>query len=337
MPARPTLNAVASLLVATLLTTACSGAGGSGGSSGTSDTETASNTSASTGGTSSTSGTGDTDNVRRVEDVPGERVEVVAVGDIACYPGAPVTAKTCRQDRTAQLTKRIDPEAVLALGDLQYEEGKLWAFNNSYDTSWGDLRSITYPTPGNHEYRTDGAEDYYTYFANRTPDAPGYYAFDLGKWRAYSINGNCDEISCDRQAAWLKDDLEANPTKCSLITTHFPRYSTGKHGDSTFMQRFYRIALRHRVDVMLAGHDHHYERFQPMNHRGGVVKRGVVQFVSGGGGKSHYAADGEATGSAYVEDDTFGVLRLVLGPDSYRYGFRGIDGSSQDNGTRSCA
>jgi hypothetical protein len=58
--------------------------------------------------------------------------------------------------------------------------------------------------------------------------------------------------------------------------------------------------------------------------------------VSGGGGRSHYAADGDVKGSAYVDDDTFGVLRLVLGPKSFDYGFRGIGGSRQDNGSRGC-
>ena len=328
MPARSLVHAVATLLTAAALTAACSE-----GPASAVRTEASSGTpSAGTAGTAVRSST----TVTRVAGVRGRRVEVVAVGDIACYPGAPVTATECRQVATANLTERIDPKAVLALGDLQYEEGKLWAFNNSYDKSWGDLKRITYPTPGNHEYRTAGAAGYYDYFSGRTPSSPGYYAFDLGRWRAYSVNGNCNEIDCDKQAAWLRNDLEDNPTRCALIETHYPRYSTGEHGDNGFMRRFHRIALRHRVDLMLAGHDHHYERFKRMNHTGDVVKRGVMQFVSGGGGKSHYAADGTATGSEHVEDDTFGVLRLVLRPDSFRYGFRGIDGSRQDNGTRDC-
>lgn len=272
----------------------------------------------------------------RVADVDGRRVEVVAVGDIACRPGAKVTAKTCRHRATARLTRRIAPDAVLALGDLQYEVGSLRAFRKSYDRSWGDLRRITYPTPGNHEYRTAGASGYYRYFSARTPDRPGHYAVDLGRWRAYVLNANCDQISCDRAARWLRRQLRRNPRDCSLIATHYPRYSTGQHGNNRFMKRFYRIALRNRVDLVLAGHDHHYERFRRMNHRGGIAERGVMQFVSGGGGKSHYPAHGRARGSVHVEDDTFGVLRLVLRPGSFRYGFRGIDGSRQDNGIRSC-
>lgn len=273
---------------------------------------------------------------RRVAGVKGKRVEVVAVGDLVCRPGAPVTATACQHAATARLTKRIDPKAVLGLGDLQYEEATLSDFRNAYDKSWGDLKSITYPTPGNHEYRTEGAAGYYEYFSKRQPGPPGYYAVDLGRWRAYLVNGNCEYVDCDKQARWLKRDLQDNPRTCSLIASHPPRYSSGNHGDNPIMQRFFRIAYDHRVDLMLSGHDHHYERFKRMNHRGEVDKRGVMQFVSGAGGKVHYSADGNATGSEYVDDDTYGVLRLVLRPDSFKHGFRGIDGSRQDTGTRSC-
>jgi hypothetical protein len=273
----------------------------------------------------------------RVPGVAGKRIEVVAVGDIACPPGDAVTETACRQGDTADLATQIDPDAVLGLGDLQYEIGALSAFRHSYDDSWGDLKRITYPVPGNHEYKTDGASGYYTYFQKRQPGAPGYYATNLGKWRFYGLNSNCGKIDCDKQVTWLLDDIKDHPRTCSLFTMHFPRYSSGPHGSQRSVRRFFRIALRKNVDLVLAGHDHDYERFRPMNNKGQVVKNGVTSFVSGGGGKSHYNAKGDVTGSAYVDDDTFGVLRLVLKPDSFSYGFRGIDGSSEDNGQRSCA
>lgn len=266
----------------------------------------------------------------------GKVAEVVAVGDIACPPGSTVIATACRQGDTAKLTERIAPDAVLTLGDHQYDTGSLRAFRHSYAKSWGALKSITYPVPGNHEYLTDGASGYYTYFDNRQPGAPGYYTTNLGRWRVYALNGNCTEIDCHKERRWLIRDLAAHPRRCSLFSTHFPRYSTGEHGSNTGEKPFFRIALRHDVDLYLAGHDHHYERFARMNNRGQLRKHGVMSFVSGGGGKSHYSATGDLRGSAYVEDDTYGVLRLVLRPDSYKFGFRGIDGSRQDNGTRAC-
>ena len=272
----------------------------------------------------------------RVEGVKGDVVEVVAVGDVACKPGQETTTTTCRHADTARLAEKIDPDAVLTLGDHQYETGSLFAFRNSYDKSWGDLRPRTYPVPGNHEYRTEGASGYYTYFDKRQPGRPGYYATNLGSWRVYALNTNCTEISCEDEVEWLVDDLRSHPRACSLMTSHHPRYSSGEHGSEGFMRRFFRIALRHDVDLLLSGHDHHYERFARMGNKGGVAERGVMQFVSGGGGKTHYAASGDVRGSRYVDDDTYGVLRLVLRQGSFDYGFRGIDGSKADNGSRSC-
>ena len=319
LPARSLV--LASLLSATLLT-ACAGAE-SGPSAGPDAAELSAQPTSTVGST-------------RVEGVKGRRVEVVAVGDIACAPGAAVTRITCRHGETARLTSRIDPDAVLALGDLQYEVGARRAFRRSYDESWGGLKPITYPIPGNHEYKTEDAAGYYAYFKGRQPGAPGYYATNLGRWRLYALNGSCEEISCRKEREWLVKDIQDHPRDCSLLTVHFPRYSSGEHGSEPAMRPFFRIAFRNRVDVVLAGHDHHYERFRPMNHRSKLRKNGVVSFVSGGGGKSHYRASGNVKGSAYVDDDTFGVLRLVLKPDSFRHVFRGIDGSRQDAGRRSC-
>ena len=92
---------------------------------------------------------------------------VVAVGDIACRSGARVTRSTCRHARTAKLARSLRPDAVLALGDLQYDAGKLSDFRSSYDTTWGRMLGKTYPVLGNHEYGTAGGRGYYTYFEDR--------------------------------------------------------------------------------------------------------------------------------------------------------------------------
>ncbi len=59
---------------------------------------------------------------------------------------------------------------VLALGDVQYDEGAFGAFLESYAPSWGRVRSITRPVPGNHEYRTADAEGYDRYFGSASGD-----------------------------------------------------------------------------------------------------------------------------------------------------------------------
>jgi len=264
-------------------------------------------------------------------------VVVVAVGDIACRPGARRTATKCQHARTAELAAGLEPDAVLALGDLQYEAGSLRAFRRSYAATWGGLRGRTYPIPGNHEYKTAGARGYYTYFDARQPGAPGYYAFDLADWRVYALNSNCSEINCAKEYAWLRDDLAAHPRSCSLFTMHHPRFSSGReHGSNADMSRFFRIAQTHDVDLILAGHDHDYERFRRMKADGRVDRQGVMSIVSGAGGKSLYRFGKVVDGSAYRSAHDFGVLRLGLRADRFRFAFKTVEGTTPDKGRRAC-
>ena len=266
-----------------------------------------------------------------------KKIVVVAVGDIACRPGAQVTKTACRHARTARLTRSLEPDAVLALGDLQYESGTLPDFRGSYDKTWGRLLDKTYPVPGNHEYRTPGARGYYAYFDDRQPGKPGYYAFNLGKWRVYALNSNCGDIACGAEYRWLKRDLAAKPRACSIFMMHHPRFSSGiEHGSDRDMARFFSIAVDNDVEMVLAGHDHDYERFRRMRASGAVDRSGVLSFVSGAGGKSAYDFGKVEEGSAYRLSGRFGVLRLALRQDRFNFSFRDIDGSVEDRGRRSC-
>lgn len=261
---------------------------------------------------------------------------VVAVGDVACAPGAATTATACHERETAALTTRLRPRRVLALGDLQYDAGSLYDFRHSYADSWGALRSVTRPVPGNHEYRTTGARGYYTYFSGQQPGAPGYYAYDVGSWRVYALNTNCGEISCARQNRWLARSMDRKPHRCTLLTMHHPRYSSGRHGSNPFVKPLWRTALARGADIAVAGHDHHYERFRPMNAAGAPVRGGITSFVSGAGGRSLYALGTTVRGSVVREADDFGVLALRLGKGRYAWEFRSVDGAILDEGTRRC-
>lgn len=261
---------------------------------------------------------------------------VVAVGDIACAPGAESTSTTCRQTATAKLVRAYDPTLLLTLGDQQYESGALSAYRSSYADAWGTLRSITRPVPGNHEYHSSGAAGYYAYFKGRQPGPPGYYAFDVGRWRVYALNSNCDVIDCDRQNRWLDRDMSRNPRRCSAITMHYPRYSSAFHGSNTSVTPFWRTAVRHRADLALAGHDHDYERFRKMNASGSRSATGIASFVSGAGGKSLYPFRTAVPGSVVRFDKSFGVLALRLGKGRYAWEYRTIDGKVVDDGKARC-
>ena len=86
---------------------------------------------------------------------------------------------------------------------------------------------------------------------------------------------------------------------------------------------------RARADVVLAGHDHHYERFAPID--------GIRSFVVGSGGRSHYPVLWRVRRSQIVNDTTFGVLRLTLRPAAFEWRFVPVAGSSfRDSGSATC-
>ncbi len=123
-----------------------------------------------------------------------------------------------------------------------------------------------------------------------------------------------------------------------MITMHHARYSSGlEHGNDTSVRGLWKVAYKHRTDVALAGHDHDYERFKPMDASGHVRrKRGIASFVSGAGGKNLYRLGKHRRGSVFYQARTAGVLVLDLKKGSYSWSFRGIDGSVMDTGSRRC-
>jgi len=296
---------VVAIAVAVLVTTGCGGAGGD---------EVAAN--------------------RRPPLVRG--TTVVAAGDIACPPGRSVTRTRCRQAATARLAASFHPRYVLPLGDEQYENGRLSDYQGSYARTWGRFTAISRPVPGNHDYHVAGAAGYFAYFQQETT-SPGYYAFDIGRhWRVYALNSNCSDVDCGAEAGWLNQDMSAHPRSCTAITMHHPRYSSGsQHGDSPEVRPLWQVAVNHRADLALAGHDHEYERFRAMDANGHVTRRGIVSFVVGTGGKDLYTKGRTHVGSV-VFARSFGVLALHLGARGFGWRFKTIGGRTLDAGFRRC-
>ena len=265
-------------------------------------------------------------------------VRVVAVGNIACRPGSTVTRRKCRHAATARVAARLNPSMVLTLGDQQYEKGTRRQFARAYARTWGRFLARTRPVLGNHEYETPGARGYHAYFRNQQPGPPGYYRTAVNGWAIYHLNSNCRKVDCLAQARWLHQQMTASPSRCTLLTMHHPRYSSGKLGNFRSVKPFWDVGYRHRADVALAAHNHVYERFRPMNGSGAAPapSSGIQGFVVGTGGKSLFKLGKRKQGSVYVQNRAYGVLALDLEPGSYRWAFHSIGGRVLDRGSRSC-
>lgn len=271
-----------------------------------------------------------------------DAVSIVAVGDIACPPELGVASWRCQHAATSELTLALEPSAVLILGDAQYYSGELANFELAYEPTWGRLKSVTRPAPGNHEYHTEDAAGYFGYFGAAAGDAArGYYSFDLGDWHIVALNTECHQVGgCfagSAQEQWLRADLAASDSLYTLVFGHHPRFSSGIHGDADRMKAMWRAMHEAGVELYLAAHDHHYERFAALNADGVPdPEGGVRQFVAGTGGRSLRTPPGTRAGSE-VMSATFGVLQLTLQADSYNWAFAPMPGSSfSDSGSGTC-
>jgi hypothetical protein len=247
-------------------------------------------------------------------DGPPSSAVVWAVGDGPSGPGA---------SRVSRLVGRSRPDVVLYLGDL-YPLGTAGVFRDSYKPTYGAFAELTAPTPGNHDWPVH-ASGYDAYWAGvRGAATPSWYSFSAGGWRLISLNS--EQSSSAAQLRWLRSHLPGSGD-CVLAYWHRPRYSAGLHGDQANMNPIWR-ALQGHARLVVSGHDHDMQRLRP--------RGGLVQFVSGAGGHSHYALHRGYPGLAFGDDTHWGALRIHLRPGSARLDFIAASGKRLDSSHVSC-
>jgi LysM repeat protein len=262
---------------------------------------------------------------------------IVAAGDISICSNK-------EDEETARLLDQIEG-TVLPLGDNAYELGSSNDFQFCYGPTWGRHKARTRPVPGNHEYGVEGAMGYFGYFGDAaTPLEPGctrhckgYYSYDLGAWHLIALNSESGNGVGSEQEQWLRADLAAHPTHCTLAYWHRPRYSSGYHGSGS-MFAIFQALYDFGADIVLVGHDHDYERFAPQGPDSALAPtRGIRQFVVGTGGAPLRGFQTVQPNSEVRDSATFGVLKMTLHPTSYDWEFIPINGQTfRDAGSGEC-
>lgn len=259
------------------------------------------------------------------------------------------------------------------LGDNVYENGQLTNYLYGYEQTFGRANGKCLPLPGNHEYQTPGAADYFTYFGGLAgPSGLGYYAVNIGNWRYYTLNTNNALFVAPNsaQCTWFIADMAANRAKPKVVAWHHPRWTDGASpGVTDDPNQDYLWQLMYadgHVQIALSGHDHNYQRWdtiktsavagdtdgrnaQGVGYPPTTVADGITQFVVGCGGHGFFTLSpprpgpgttnlnggpGNAGRSTFGTDRHFGVLFLRLGPTSWDFSFRNISGVEIDSGTR---
>jgi acid phosphatase type 7 len=279
---------------------------------------------------------------------------IAAAGDIACGPANPNynagagTAGACQQRATANLLATRPLDAILPLGDLQYDDPSLSGFLTSYDPTWGRWRQISHPIVGNHEYDNQlGGQGYWDYWngtgANKGPAGVrgrGWYSFDLGSWHLVALNSNCDIVSCrrhSRQMKWLRRDMRKHKGHCVLAYMHHPKFSSGLYEEHQSTGAIWKLLFRRGADVILTGHDHIYERFAPIGPSGRLRgRRGITEFTAGTGGYVPFSIASPRAANSRFASASFGVLFMRLAQRSFHWSLVDIGGATLDEGDQAC-
>jgi len=259
---------------------------------------------------------------------PGSPFVLAAVGDGA--GGDP------HRTTVSNMIASWKPNLFLFLGDVN-QKGSPVEFNDWYGTTndYGQLRSITNPTPGNHDYLTAGAAAYFNYWDN----IPHYYSYTIGNWHLISLdsNENYNHLSkTSDQYLWLANDLQANQDKCLMVYYHHPAISAGPQGDNyDRLVNIWTLLYQNRVDIVLDGHDHGYQHFTPLDGALQPVSDGITEFVDGTGGQGTQAM--VRTDSRLIQTAiTYGAMRFELYNGYTNFKFIDTGGTTRDSGTIQC-
>lgn len=281
--------------------------------------------------------------------LPGGAV-VIGAGDIAVcgVSGDEETGKLVDSVLRADSAARVQ-SAVFTLGDNAYPSGPAGVENDiprCFSPSWGEKRimSVIHPAPGNHDYDSGSAAPYFAYFGERAgPVGKGYYSYDFGGWHLISLNSELyfehgSSAEAKAQEDWLRKDLSDHRTLCALAYFHRPLFSSGIYGGTAEMGTIWTTLYDGGVDLVLNGHEHHYERFLPQTPAGVAdSSRGVAEIIAGtGGGELRAIRYPLSRNSVFQIHGHFGVLKLTLGAGEYRHAFIDADGRVWDPGTGKC-
>jgi Calcineurin-like phosphoesterase len=260
---------------------------------------------------------------------------LVGAGDIA-------DCASTGDEATARLVAALPDATVITTGDNAYPSGAHRDYAECYEPTWGAHRDRTRPVPGNHEYRTPGAAGYFHYFGDGAGE-PGqaYYSYDLGEWHLIALDSNCGAVGgcgpTSPQGQWLREDLATHPGNCTLAYWHHPRFSSGGHGDVKLVRPLWQALYKAGADVVLNGHDHVYESFEPQDPDGIADERGLRQFTIGTGGAESDVFGTIRPNSRERHTGTAGVFTMTLRPGGYDWEFVPAEpGGFADSGSAAC-
>ncbi|MDX1437156.1 MAG: metallophosphoesterase [Anaerolineales bacterium] len=224
----------------------------------------------------------------------------------------------------AALVKSRGPDIILTTGDNNYPAGLASTIDENvgqyyheyiypYQGGYGEgaRENRFFPTLGNHDWDTGGVKPYLDYFT--LPGNERYYDFVWGPVHFFAIDSDSrepDGVSAGSiQAEWLRDGLAAAEEPWKVVYMHHPAYTSGRRGNVAWMQWPF---AEWGADVVMAGHDHVYERLEI---------GGITYITTGLGGFGPYNFGDPIPGSQVRYQSDYGALFVTATEDAMTFEF----------------
>jgi hypothetical protein len=167
-------------------------------------------------------------------------------------------------------------DALVTTGDNVYPDGAPARFPRALDAPYAGLRRTApmWVTLGNHDVADGHGRTQLDHLG--LPSLP--YSKRLPGVELLFLDANKVDGA---QARWLSGRLAAPGPPFRVVVFHQPAWSCSVHGSTAAVdRRWVPIFERHRVALVLNGHDHNYQRY--------TSRRDVTYVVTGGGGAALY-------------------------------------------------
>ena len=239
----------------------------------------------------------------------GTVLKFVAVGDVG-------TGKRAQYAVARAMARRWQSSPfplALMTGDNVYEEGEIERINEVFETPYAELLQdgVTFQVVlGNHDLRSNEGNDQVAYPGFNMPDR--YYTLKKQSVQFFALDTNQAHINdgpgraaWNDQLRWLRAELEGSSAPWKIVFAHHPIYSSGQHGsDHDLKSVLSPLFEEYDVQLYINGHDHNYERTEPIN--------GTTYITSGNGAKLRRV--GRSNWTAYAES-RLGFAAFDVYPD----------------------
>lgn len=267
----------------------------------------------------------------RIPSAPQQAHRFAVIGDFG-YKEAPEAATK----KIAAQVNQLRSDWLLTVGDNIYQHGQPGYYDDFWFKPYAPTmaRGPTFPALGNHDIESEAGRWLLEYFHLPRNGPNGlkerHYSFDYANVHVTVIDSNLfvgndpDELLINTTADWLEDDLAATEQPWKVVVLHHAFHaSPGSRGTEPRLKSVLEDILeRNGVQLVFQGHNHWYERSNPVN--------GVHYITTGGGGRSLHRASKLNAYTAKLEDEVFSFVIVDVEGDTLHLRAIDADGGEFD-------